>query len=159
MKIKAIAAWDTVPALFGDKLAFVNETIPDCVDSAIHALELNEERAQLQPLLWKDPDNRKFKQCWFLGSHSDVGGGNEEQALANISLMWMISQLEVILGFNADSIRNLTRAPVWRELAEQRKSHKPQSEVSRVRMETGEFVLSLAMPVDVFQELTGVQVG
>ncbi|KAI1452523.1 hypothetical protein F4805DRAFT_447077 [Annulohypoxylon moriforme] len=45
-----------------------------------------------------------LKQCWFLGCHSDVGGGNEEAELSQISLIWMISQLNSFLSMNVENI-------------------------------------------------------
>lgn len=159
VKVKACAVWDTVQALLGDKLAFIDESIPLCVASAFQALALNEERGQFEPLLWKDSGAQKLRQCWFLGSHSDVGGGNEEQALANISLLWMISQLSYTLEFDADAIRSLTRGPVLDEVARQRDLNDSGQKITKVHMDKGSLTLELDLPVGIFQKRTGVQVG
>lgn len=135
--VKACVVWDTVKALSGNKLTFVDESIPSCITSAFHTLALNEERGQFQPLLWKDSGGQNLHQCWFLGSHSDVGGGNEEQALANINLMWMISQLSNTIDFDADAIRSLTRGPVLKEVARQRHSRDSGQRVTKVHMDKG----------------------
>ena len=38
------------------------------------------------------------------GVHSNVGGGYEDQEIANISLAWMVSQLEPFIDFDLDTI-------------------------------------------------------
>ncbi|SMR64486.1 unnamed protein product [Zymoseptoria tritici ST99CH_3D1] len=96
--IKACAVWDTVAALPGNKLRFVGEQAPPNVEVAIQALALNEQRSQFTPLVWRkavtpgpQTADRNIKQCWFLGTHSDVGGGSREDAsLSNIALAWTI---------------------------------------------------------------------
>lgn len=35
-----------------------------------------------------------FRQCWFIGAHSDIGGGYEDAGLANTTLIWMIAQFQ-----------------------------------------------------------------
>ena len=81
VKIRACAVWDTVGALPGDKLGFVDERIAPNIELAVHALALNEERSQFKPLLWRhryEPtasvSTSTLKQCWFLGTHSDIRG-------------------------------------------------------------------------------------
>lgn len=51
--IRACAVWDTVAALSKGKLTFVDERMPRCLDRAIQAVALSEERAILEPILWK----------------------------------------------------------------------------------------------------------
>ncbi|KAF2466113.1 uncharacterized protein BDR25DRAFT_377820 [Lindgomyces ingoldianus] len=107
IQIEACAVWDTVSALgvpipFGlpqpasKKLAFVDTKIPKVVRNAFHALALHERRKHFEPLLWDHPreQNVNFRQCWFFGSHSDVGGGYEDAGLANLTLIWMIAQFQ-----------------------------------------------------------------
>ncbi|KAF7185614.1 hypothetical protein HII31_13111 [Pseudocercospora fuligena] len=113
--IKACAVWDTVAALSGDQLSFVGETIPRSVKLAVHALSLNEQRTQFSPLLWRhsaadsgfSKNNASeaanhhsaadLRQCWFLGNHSDVGGGKADSVLSNIALSWVLGQLEGVV--------------------------------------------------------------
>lgn len=74
--------------------AFHSEEVPPRLKNAFHAVALDEWRKDYKPTLWEklqEPTN--IRQCWFLGSHSDVGGGYEECWLANITLLWMIAQL------------------------------------------------------------------
>lgn len=42
-----------------------------------------------------------LKQTWFPGVHSSVGGGYTDTGLSNISLAWMMSQLEPWIDFDA----------------------------------------------------------
>jgi hypothetical protein len=159
VQIKACAVWDTVAALKDDRLSFVNESIPKCVQLASHALALNEERDKFRPLLWEDADGGKLRQCWFLGTHSDVGGGNEEQQLANISLMWMISQLQNTLGFDADAVRSLTSDPITEELHRKRSKGASHSAISQAHPTQGYYELQLKLPVVDFQARTRIKVG
>jgi T6SS, Phospholipase effector Tle1-like, catalytic domain len=48
-------------------------------------------------------------QCWFPGHHSDVGGGNADHKIQNITLAWMIDQFNSrgILDFNMDFVHNV----------------------------------------------------
>lgn len=50
------------------------------------------------PTLWEWPEkpNRleKLKQTWFPGCHASIGGSYADAGISNISLAWMISQLE-----------------------------------------------------------------
>ena len=39
---------------------------------------------------------------WFPGVHSNIGGGYEDAQLANITLAWMIAQVESFIDFNPD---------------------------------------------------------
>ncbi|KAF2415751.1 hypothetical protein EJ08DRAFT_739706 [Tothia fuscella] len=117
--IKACGVWDTVSAIgfqlpywmpqWSQKnLAFVNTDVPSCIQNAFHAVALNEERSTFWPLLWKCPTREgvNFQQSWFLGSHSDVGGGNEDAGLANITLIWMIANFQTIgMSFDTDHIK------------------------------------------------------
>ena len=42
---------------------------------------------------------------WFPGVHSNVGGGYDDQEIANITLAWMIAQLEGFIDFDPNYIR------------------------------------------------------
>lgn len=100
IRIKVLAEWDPVSAMGlpfefrKRKLSFVNEKVPDIVDNAFVALALNEKRPSFKPLLWtKSNQNTKVKQCAFVGSHSDIGGGHPDAGLSTTSLLWMVSQI------------------------------------------------------------------
>ncbi|KAL9616599.1 MAG: hypothetical protein Q9160_008544 [Pyrenula sp. 1 TL-2023] len=123
IKVEACAVWDTVSALgipipFGlpsityDKLVFVEKTIPKGLKNAFQALALNESRKDFRPVLWPEASSStkcNIRQCWFLGSHSDVGGGYEDTGLANMTLIWMMGQLRAHtnLGISDQSLKQL----------------------------------------------------
>ena len=55
------------------------------VKSCYHALALDESRQSFRPTRL-----RGGCEVWFRGVHSDVGGGNDNHALNDISLRWML---------------------------------------------------------------------
>jgi hypothetical protein len=104
-RIRVLAEWDTVSAMatLSQNFHFVNDTVPDCVDYAFHALALNETRRSFVPMLYtKAGDDTKVLQCGFVGCHSDIGGGNEDAGLSTLSLIWMISAIESFSKANFD---------------------------------------------------------
>jgi uncharacterized protein (DUF2235 family) len=92
----AVGVWDTVNAygrLTGAR--FPNATLHPCIPYAYQALALDEFRASFRPSPWNPPaDGQTIRQLWFVGAHSDVGGGYREQALADIALVWLLEQLQ-----------------------------------------------------------------
>ncbi|KIW41405.1 uncharacterized protein PV06_06967 [Exophiala oligosperma] len=122
--IKVCGVWDTVGSLglprpfflpqpVGKKLAFVNTKVLPNVEYAYQALALDERRRQFKPTLWEKPDGqvnpRVLKQCWFPGSHSDVGGGLKDDAAARVPLAWMLSQLDGLLNFDPLAVGQFMR--------------------------------------------------
>ncbi|HYJ41565.1 MAG TPA: DUF2235 domain-containing protein, partial [Steroidobacteraceae bacterium] len=92
-----------------------------------HALALDEARQAFRPTRMKDGC-----EVWFRGVHSDVGGGNDNHALNDITLRWMLrkaiaSGLPMVadcvgtactranvdgkIGNNFDPIKNRAREP------------------------------------------------
>lgn len=59
--------------------------VPRTVEMALHAMALDEQRAAFQVTRLHGA-----REVWFKGGHSDVGGGNGNVALSNISLQWMV---------------------------------------------------------------------
>ncbi|KAK5076338.1 hypothetical protein LTR64_006183 [Lithohypha guttulata] len=117
--IKCVAVWDTVGALGIPSLAifppsrtkefaFVDTKALDNVEYAFHALGLDERRRSYAPTIWYKPPEQHFprvlKQTWFPGVHSDVGGSYANDDIANLTLAWMVGQLEEhkLLTFNRD---------------------------------------------------------
>jgi uncharacterized protein (DUF2235 family) len=105
-KIKFIGVWDTVGAL-GNPLflngilsrnnEFHDTDLSSRVSNAFHALAIDEKRKNFEATLWrqqKDSKDQKLEQMWFLGVHSDVGGGFPETALSDISLKWMMEKAQ-----------------------------------------------------------------
>ncbi|RYP59692.1 hypothetical protein DL770_010154 [Monosporascus sp. CRB-9-2] len=109
VRIKALGIWDNVSALGipiplqvpqpkGKKFRSVHAVIPDNVDHCYQALALNETRKHFKPVIWKSetscPPRSSMKQCWFMGRHGNVGGGNPDDfQLSNLSLIWMMAHL------------------------------------------------------------------
>ena len=100
-------------------LRFVNRTPSANVQRACHALSIDDERASFSPMLWDEKCGRdskeqseadhaerngdngdenenppRIEQVWFAGVHADVGGGYPRNALALVTLDWMISKVE-----------------------------------------------------------------
>jgi hypothetical protein len=92
-----------------------------------HAIALDEARQAFRPSRVKDGC-----EVWFRGVHSDVGGGNENHALNDITLRWMLRKaiasglpmaadcigtsckrinIDGKIGDNFDPIRNRPREP------------------------------------------------
>lgn len=93
-----IGVWDTVESVGLSQLALGTQitsvpTVKPAYRHVRHALALDELRWPYQPRLYTEPDDllpeQTFKQVWFAGAHSDVGGGYAEQGLANAALHWM----------------------------------------------------------------------
>ncbi|KAF3941852.1 hypothetical protein ABW19_dt0205156 [Dactylella cylindrospora] len=118
VRIKAIGVWDTVGALgiprigwlqkMGiqsrrmDEMMFYDTTLSPQVEYAFQALALDERRGPFSPTVWELPKGSPtvLKQTWMPGEHSNVGGGWEDQNLADVSLAWMISNLTPFLDFD-----------------------------------------------------------
>ena len=138
-RIKVCAVWDTVSSLglptlklSPRPLSFVGKKVPSAVDYAFQALALNESRRSYKPRIWEaaeDPESTTFKQCWFLGCHSDVGGGNPDIGLAVIPFFWIITQLKATadIAFNGNELLNLSDHGYWdweKKLKESFRSHR-----------------------------------
>ena len=67
------------------------ERLPHNVKYACHALSYNERRP-IFPISRFDPGQPNVEEVWFLGSHTDIGGGYRKRGLANYSLRWMIEK-------------------------------------------------------------------
>ncbi|KAF1983722.1 hypothetical protein K402DRAFT_337901 [Aulographum hederae CBS 113979] len=116
--VKAIGVWDTVGSLGAPRISiltklgiqpaessemsFYDTKLSNCVENAFQALALDERRTSFAPAVWeKPPGNRTvLRQVWFPGVHSNVGGGYDDQQLANITLAWMVAQLEPFLDIS-----------------------------------------------------------
>ena len=112
-KIKFIGVWDTVGAL-GNPLMlkgivskrneFHDTDLSSRIENAFHALAIDEKRKNFEAALWhqqKDSKDQVLEQMWFLGVHSDVGGGYPETGLSDISLKWMMEKAQSFnLSFN-----------------------------------------------------------
>jgi uncharacterized protein (DUF2235 family) len=106
--IEAVAVWDTVGSLGipeynlkkmrADSLQFADRKLSPKVGRGLHAVALDERRADFTPTLW-DADPR-ITQMLFVGAHEDVGGGSaetgDESGLSDGALAWMTAQLALL---------------------------------------------------------------
>lgn len=104
-RIRFVGVWDTVGALgipvsrvpllrrINQKWAFHDTQLSSHVDAAYHAVAIDERREPFRPTLWEgrveDAPGQVVEQVWFTGTHSDVGGGTKDDALADLTLWWM----------------------------------------------------------------------
>lgn len=66
-------------------------TLPPTVEHCFHAIALDERREAFR--VTRVPG---AYEVWFRGVHADVGGGNENEALSNISLAWMLRKAAAV---------------------------------------------------------------
>ena len=102
IRVRFIGVWDTVGALgvplrripfSSDYYRWHDTALSKIVDYAYHALATDERREEYSPALWTEvkPENIEVEQRWFIGAHSNVGGGYDDGPpdLPNITLRWM----------------------------------------------------------------------
>jgi uncharacterized protein (DUF2235 family) len=99
--IHFLGVWDTVGALgipvraFGsintELFKFHDTELSGIVKNAFQALAVDEHREPYQATLWdpKTKPGQTMEQRWFIGAHSDVGGGYEDRALSDVTLRWI----------------------------------------------------------------------
>jgi uncharacterized protein (DUF2235 family) len=108
-RVRFIGVWDTVGALgipvariplSSDYYRWHDTRLSKRVDYAYHAIATDERRKNYRPALWterKADETLEVEQRWFIGAHSNVGGGYEDlqpDPLANIALRWMQDKAE-----------------------------------------------------------------
>ncbi|RDW84569.1 putative peptidoglycan binding containing protein [Coleophoma cylindrospora] len=113
IQIQAVAVFDTVGSLgipntsFLSKLGlphstkefkFYDTNLSGTIRHAFQALALDEHRRPFAPAVWERRDNvlTDLRQVWFPGAHSNIGGGYDDQEIANVTLTWMMDQLASI---------------------------------------------------------------
>lgn len=105
--------WDTVGALgvplpcipnvSREDFAFLETDLRINDTHAYHALAIDEHRKAFAPTLWKKTTPKQgdtfpprdldhVEQRWFVGAHANVGGGYENDLLAQIPLQWLMSK-------------------------------------------------------------------
>lgn len=107
--IRFLGVFDTVGALgapFGIifswivaklfKIGFHDTQLSSIIESAYHALAVDERRLPFLPTLMEPNIKRhhssNFEQKWFPGVHSNVGGGYPNTGLSDLALEWMASK-------------------------------------------------------------------
>lgn len=108
IRIKFLGVWDTVGALglplhllrnFNLRFYEFHDTqLSRIVENAAHAVAVDEHRADYDVCLWTPTEKpqQKLEQRWFLGAHSNVGGGYAERRLSDLALQWMCHQASVL---------------------------------------------------------------
>lgn len=123
VEIRLIGIWDSVGAvgaIWRDQnvLGYEDDHCPkeDCVEEAVHALALHENRDRYAPNLWNvsEDDHKRVAQVrsshhheavvltishkvWFPGAHSQVGGGSASRVLSDNALHWITVSFHSIL--------------------------------------------------------------
>jgi uncharacterized protein (DUF2235 family) len=105
--IEFIGVWDTVGSLgvpllrFGLSRAKFHDTdLSRYVRHACHAIAIDERRRFFKPTLWTQTaegagSGQRLVQRWFPGVHRDVGGGEMERGLSDVTLDWMIGEAKL----------------------------------------------------------------
>ena len=118
-RITLLGCWDTVGALgipdklpgvsvdraFRRRYRWLDNNIGAHVGTALHALAIDERRAEFAPKLMQvGSANQTVRQVWFAGDHGCVGGGTaHKEPLSRIALEWMVDQMgELGLGLDVD---------------------------------------------------------
>lgn len=115
LKIKYVGVWDTVGSLgwpnvipgvkwLNRKRGFHDMRLTSKVQTARHALALDEQRKPFRPTIWNNvaelnadrgedhyhPD-APYQQRWFPGVHGAVGGGGPSRTLSDGALSWILA--------------------------------------------------------------------
>jgi hypothetical protein len=116
-KVKMVGVWDTVgsggvkagniPGISRSQFSYLQTGLFLPIQNGYHALAIDEHRSDFAPTLWtvrhpKDPDAHmppprllhNVEQRWFVGAHANVGGGYENDLLAQAPLRWMMQKAE-----------------------------------------------------------------
>ena len=137
--VRLVGVWDTVGSLgvpdgvipflkkfdkaLDEKLyGFLDTDLSPRVEAAYHAVAIDEHRKPFLPTLWTDPKNAparvnvagsNVEQTWFVGAHSNVGGGYADTGLSDIALRWMIDRAAKNgLKFDPAALAALRPAPL-----------------------------------------------
>lgn len=127
LRIKYAGVWDTVGSLgvpakfellakiFNRKYRFHDTSLSRFVESARHAVAIDEKRNSFSPTLWSNfkklnqeagkaetDKHAPYQQQWFPGSHGAVGGGGERRGLSDEALLWVLDGARQV-GLQIDS--------------------------------------------------------
>jgi hypothetical protein len=112
-RVDFIGVWDTVgsiglPTRFFHTITrhrwdYHDVSLVPAIRHAAHALAIDEKRKPFQPTLWTDKvgQDQTLEQRWFVGVHSNIGGGYHKDGLANCALHWMADQASAV-GLDLD---------------------------------------------------------
>jgi uncharacterized protein (DUF2235 family) len=108
-----LGLWDTVSSVgWVYNPVIIPYTLNNpAIQIARHAISLDERRGfYRQNLLGDGRPGQDFKQVWFAGVHSDVGGSypEAESGLSKIALRWMLDEARTAgLALNEDKVREI----------------------------------------------------
>lgn len=112
IRVRFIGVWDTVGALgvplsgvpfSKDYYRWHDTSLSKIVDYGYHAIAVDERRRDYKPAVWtnenrqKKPENIDIEQRWFIGAHSNVGGGYAKtppDRLPKMPLRWIQDKAE-----------------------------------------------------------------
>lgn len=86
VEIEMVGVWDTVKSTLDPD--FDDHDLPEQIVAAYHAMSIDEKRKFFPVLKWNQ--DRRVKQTWFSGVHSDIGGGYNDTGLSDITFKWMV---------------------------------------------------------------------
>lgn len=87
---------------------FYRYRLTDKMKHAYQALAIDDERTAFWPYVWREKKHEtvKVEQVWFIGMHSNVGGGYGRTGLAGVPLHWMMLRAEKLgLNFHDNAIK------------------------------------------------------
>lgn len=124
-RITACALWDTVSSLAHMPFSkrwywFVQSDVTHCAENNFQALALHEHRRAFFPIVMRlpeqDGENKHLEQMWFAGYHTDTGGGNENDALSHLPLIWIMGKLQQWIAFDREMLldENLLPLTAWK---------------------------------------------
>lgn len=102
--IKFIGVWDTVGSLgnplllngfFSRRQRFHDTQLSSTVANAFQALAIDEKRLHFKATLWQKQahaTNQNLEQVWFVGAHSNIGGGTTGTGLSDLALEWLCTK-------------------------------------------------------------------
>ncbi len=101
-QIEFIGLFDTVAAIKKPNLlkkelqpasdvVFENRIISPLIKEALHLLSINDRRIAFFPTLMNKDE--RVTEIWFAGAHSDIGGGYRYDGLSDITLQFMLNEL------------------------------------------------------------------
>ncbi len=115
VRIKMVGVWDTVgalgipafhiPGISRSSFGFLHTGLRIPIEHGFHALAIDEHRQTFSPTLWTKITHKtagvidaaprpigSVEQRWFAGAHGNVGGGYQNDLLAQIPLRWMMQK-------------------------------------------------------------------
>ncbi|KIJ68497.1 hypothetical protein HYDPIDRAFT_125092 [Hydnomerulius pinastri MD-312] len=91
---------------------FPNTELGEHIERAYQALAINETRVDFNCAKFEQTEGGRrkgqtLKQCWFAGSHSDIGGGWHDHDLSDLTLTWMTANIGDMLSVDLKYIASL----------------------------------------------------